>query len=289
MTTIAFIGLGNMGAPMAMNLLKAGHKVCAFDVNPAALAVAEKHGAAACASIAETIDGADAVVTMLPSGAHSREVYDVVIPLARSGAVLMDCSTIDIQTARAVIAQAEQRGLLMVDAPVSGGVGGAESAALTFMVGGTDDAFAAAKPYLACMGKTLIHTGPAGTGQAAKLCNNMLLGISMIGVSEAFRLAQNLGLDAKVLFDVSSKSSGQCWSMTSYCPVPGLVEAAPSNRDYKPGFSAAMMLKDLKLSQDAASATSARTPLGAVATKLYDQFVSGGGGAVDFSAIIRAL
>ncbi len=291
MATLAFIGLGNMGGPMAQNQIKAGHTVRVFDLAPAAVATLTAAGATAAESPAAAAKDADAVVTMLPAGAHARDVYikGGVIDAARPGAILIDSSTIDVPTAREIIAAAEAKGRQMVDAPVSGGIVAAAAGTLTFMVGGTEQAFAAAKPYLEAMGKNIVHAGPAGNGQVAKVCNNMLLGISMIGVSEAFKLGEKLGLDPKILFEISSKASGQCWSMTSYCPVPGIVPTAPSNRDYKPGFAAAMMLKDLKLSQEAAATAQVHTPMGKAATDFYDKFVKDGNGNVDFSGVIRAL
>ena len=291
MATIAFIGLGNMGGPMAKNQIKAGHTVRVFDLSPDAVKAATDAGGVAAASPAEAAKGADAVITMLPAGKHVKEVYvdGGVIDAVSKGAVLMDCSTIDVPSAREVIAAAEGKSIHMVDAPVSGGVAASEAGTLTFMVGGSKEAFAAAKPYLDVMGKNIVHAGPAGNGQVAKVCNNMLLGISMIGTCEAFALGEKLGLDPKILFDISSKASGQCWSMTSYCPAPGIVETAPSNRDYKPGFAAAMMLKDLRLSQEAAATAKSQTPMGKAATEFYEKFVADGNGGVDFSGVIRTL
>ncbi|GAB4179575.1 MAG: 3-hydroxyisobutyrate dehydrogenase [Thalassobaculales bacterium] len=290
MATIAFIGLGNMGGPMARNLVKAQHRVIGFDLSPASVAAAAAGGVTAAATAAEAVKGADVVVTMLPAGQHVRAVYGAdVIGNAKAGALLIDSSTIDVESARAVAAQAAQAGLLMVDAPVSGGVGGAEAGTLTFMVGGSDAAFAAAEPILRAMGKTIVHAGGPGNGQAAKICNNMILGISMIAVSEAFTLAEKLGLDHQKLFDIAAKSSGQCWSMTTYCPVPGPVPASPANRDYKAGFTAAMMLKDLRLAQEAAAKAGAATPLGAEAAALYALFCNAGQAELDFSGIIRML
>jgi 3-hydroxyisobutyrate dehydrogenase len=292
MAQIGFIGLGNMGLPMAQNLVKAGHAVRGYDVARAAVDKLVEAGGAAADSIAEACKDMDAIITMLPAGQQVREVYlgpSAVLASASPGTLLIDSSTIDVETARAVAEAAGSRGLAMVDAPVSGGVTGAQNATLTFMVGGPDEAFARAKPLLEAMGKTIVHAGGAGNGQAAKICNNMVLGASMIVVSEAFLLAEKLGLDAQKLFDISSKSSGQCWSMTSYCPVPGLVPASPANRDYQAGFTAAMMLKDLKLAQEAAKATHATTPLGAGATVIYQQFVEHGDAGMDFSGIIRFL
>ena len=292
MAQIAFVGLGNMGLPMAQNLLKAGHAVLGFDVNAqAAEQLAARRGARA-SSVADACKSAEVVITMLPAGEHVREVYlggDGVLAAVAPGTLLIDSSTIDVESARAVAQAAQGQGLAMVDAPVSGGVAGAQAATLTFMVGGTADAFERARPLLEKMGKTIVHAGGPGNGQAAKICNNMILGASMIVVAEAFLLAEKLGLDAQKLFDISSKSSGQCWSMTSYCPVPGLVPTSPANRDYKAGFTAAMMLKDLKLAQAAARATRATTPLGAGAAAVYERFVDSGDGSVDFSGIIRYL
>jgi 3-hydroxyisobutyrate dehydrogenase len=292
MTRIGFIGLGNMGLPMAQNLLKAGHAVSGFDVSKAQVDALAASGGTAAASAKAAATGAEIVITMLPAGQHVREVYlgeGGMLAAVASGALLIDSSTIDVESARAVAAAAASKGLLMLDAPVSGGVGGAQAGTLTFMVGGPDEAFARGRPTLEAMGKTIVHAGGAGNGQAAKICNNMILGVSMIAVSEAFVLAEKLGLDAQKLFDISSKSSGQCWSMTSYCPVPGPVPASPANRDYKAGFTAAMMLKDLKLAQNAAKAADADTPLGADAANIYEQFVEAGEGPRDFSAVIRFI
>ncbi len=292
MARIGFIGLGNMGGPMAANLIAAGHEVTGLDLSAEAVTRLKAAGGKGSDSIAEAVGFADVVVTMLPAGAHVREVYtgeDGILTHVRPGTVLIDSSTIDVDSARAVAEAAQDAGMAMVDAPVSGGVGGAEAGTLTFMVGGPDDAFAKAKPYLEIMGKTIVHAGGAGNGQAAKICNNMILGISMIGVSEAFVLAEKLGLDHQKLFDISSTASGQCWSMTTYCPVPGPVPASPANRDYQPGFAAAMMLKDLKLSQDAARSVDASTPLGAEASALYSLFCNAGNEQLDFSGIIKYL
>ncbi len=290
MAVIGFIGLGNMGTGMAANLVKAGHAVRAFDVSDAALSRAAEAGATRTSSATEAVTGAQAVVTMLQTGQQVREVYEnEAFAAASREAILIDCSTIDVATARAVGEFAAGRSLAMVDAPVSGGVAGAIAATLTFMVGGTDKSFAMAQPILAAMGKTVIHAGPAGSGQAAKICNNMLLGASMIATAEAFSLAIKLGLDPQVFFDISSKASGQCWSMTSYCPVPGPVPAAPSNRNYDGGFMSALMLKDLKLAMAASQATGASVPMGALAESLYQNFVNLGGAPKDFSAIIKLL
>jgi 3-hydroxyisobutyrate dehydrogenase len=284
MATIAFIGLGNMGGPMARNLVKAGDALRGYD--PAQPKI---DGVTLFGSAAEAAKGADIVITMLPAGPHVRGVYEQVIPVAAKGVLLIDCSTIDVESARAVGAKAAAAGLDMVDAPVSGGTVGAENATLTFMVGGPQGAFARAEPILAKMGKTIVHAGGAGNGQAAKICNNMILGISMIAVAEGFSIADKLGLDAQKLFDISSKSSGQCWSMTAYCPVPGPVPTSPANRDYKPGFTADMMLKDLKLAQAAAQTAGQATPLGAAAENLYALMAAQGKGGVDFSGIIKML
>jgi 3-hydroxyisobutyrate dehydrogenase len=289
MVQVAFIGLGNMGGPMALNLVRAGHRLTVFDLSAAAVAILTEAGAASAPSPAEAAGSADVIVTMLPAGPQVREVYTAVRAAAPAGALFIDCSTVDVTTAREVAAEAEAAGFQMVDAPVSGGTAGAAAGTLTFMVGGPDVAFAQAKPLLEAMGKTIVHAGGAGNGQAAKICNNMILGISMIAVSEAFAMGEKLGLEAQTLFDISSKASGQCWAMTSYCPAPGPVPASPANRDYKPGFAAAMMLKDLKLSQEAAAASGATTPLGRAATDLYQQFCDMGSASVDFSGIIRML
>jgi 3-hydroxyisobutyrate dehydrogenase len=290
MARIGFIGLGNMGLPMSKNLLKAGHTVQGFDVSRAQIEALVAAGGQASAGVKAATAGAEIVITMLPAGQHVREVYlgaDGVLAAAAPSALLIDSSTIDVETARTVAKAAEGRGLAMLDAPVSGGVGGAQAGTLTFMVGGPDAAFARAKPVLEAMGKAIVHAGGAGNGQAAKICNNMILGVSMIAVSEAFVLAEKLGLDAQKLFDIASKSSGQCWSMTSYCPVPGPVPTSPANRDYQAGFTAAMMLKDLKLAQDAAAAAGARTPLGADAARIYEDYVASGEAGRDISGIIR--
>ena len=290
MAKIGFIGLGNMGLPMARNLLKAGHTVQGFDVSKAQADAFAAAGGQAADSVKAAAAGAEIVITMLPAGRHVREVYlgtDGVLSAAGPNALLIDSSTIDVETARAVASAAQAKGLAMLDAPVSGGVGGAQAGTLTFMVGGSDAAFARAKPVLEQMGKTIVHAGGAGNGQAAKICNNMILGVSMIAVSEAFVLAEKLGLDAQKLFDISSKSSGQCWSMTSYCPVPGPVPTSPANRDYQAGFTAAMMLKDLQLAQDAARAAGAKTALGANAAEIYSKYVESGEAGRDFSGIIR--
>ena len=290
MATIGFIGLGNMGAPMAANLIKAGHQVTGFDVVPRAAGALAAQGGRAAASAAEAAAAGAVVITMLPAGAQVRSVYlgeGGVLANARKDALLIDCSTIDVETARGVAAAAAEARFDMLDAPVSGGAAGAEAASLTFMVGGEAEIFARAQPVLAVMGRTIVHAGPAGNGQAAKICNNMILGVSMVAVCEAFSLAERLGLPAQTLFDITAKSSGQCWALTSYCPVPGPVPSSPANRDYEPGFTAAMMLKDLRLAQQAAGATAAPTPLGAAAANLYQMFVDDGAAGLDFSGIYR--
>jgi 3-hydroxyisobutyrate dehydrogenase len=289
MTSIAFIGLGNMGNPMAANLVKAGHAVLGFDLVPENLTVAREHGVTVTASAGAAVEGADVVITMLPAGRHVLSVYEDIAPKARKGALFIDSSTIDVESARKAHAIAATHGLLSVDAPVSGGTGGATAGTLTFMAGGSDEAFAAAEPILKPMAGRIVHCGGDGAGQAAKICNNMILGISMIGVSEAFVLAEKLGLSHQALFDVASTSSGQCWSLTTYCPVPGPVPTSPANKEYKPGFAAALMLKDLKLAQEAAQGAGAVTPLGAEATQLYALFNAQGHAGADFSGIINFL
>lgn len=292
MTHAAFIGLGNMGGPMAGNLVTSGAVVRGFDLSSDACEQSAKRGVSIVDSIAACVNDCDIVVSMLPAGQHVKAAYldaNGILANAKAGALLIDCSTIDVDTARLVAATAESAGAAMVDAPVSGGVVGAEAATLTFMVGGPDEAVARATPVLETMGKTIVHTGGPGNGQAAKICNNMLLGISMIGVSEAFVLGQKLGLDPQKLFDVSSKSSGQCWSLTTYCPVPGPVPTSPANRDYQPGFSVAMMLKDLQLAKAAAESVDCQSPLGAEAEQIYRFFATKGNEGLDFSAIIKMI
>lgn len=292
MAKIGFIGLGNMGLPMALNLVKAGHHVEGFDLSSAAVDKLAQAGGAIAGSAKIAASRADVVVTMLPSGNEVRAIYLGelgVLESANPGTLLIDSSTIDVETARVVAQAAAVKRMMMVDAPVSGGVGGAQAGTLTFMVGGPEPAFEKAKPILEAMGKTIVHAGGPGNGQAAKICNNMILGVSMIAVSEAFILAEKLGLEAQKLFDISSKSSGQCWSMTTYCPVPGPVPTSPANRDYQAGFTAAMMFKDLKLAQDAARAAGATTPLGAEAAALYGLYCGHGEAGRDFSGIIRFL
>ena len=292
MSKTAFIGLGNMGLPMAKNLVAAGHDVTGFDLSDDAKAGLQECGGKVADTIAAAVADADIIVSMLPAGKHVTAVYtesDGVIANAPSGALLIDSSTIDVDTARAVSAKAEAAGFAMVDAPVSGGVGGAAAGTLTFMVGGTDDAYQAAKPILDIMGQNIFHAGGSGNGQVAKICNNMLLGISMIGTAEAFMLGEKLGLDAETFFDISSTASGQCWSMTSYCPAPGPVPSSPANNDYQAGFTAAMMLKDLMLAQEASNSADASTPMGQRATELYTQMAEAGHDGLDFSGIMKML
>lgn len=289
MASIAFIGLGNMGGPMTANLLKAGHKVVAFDLVAASRDQAKADGAAIAESSVAAVKGADTVITMLPAGKHVLSVWNDVVPSMTKGALIIDCSTIDVESAKAAHVLAAKHGMASVDAPVSGGTGGAKGATLTFMCGGDDKAFAAAKPVLEKMGKRIVHCGGGGAGQAAKICNNMILAVSMIAVGEAFALAEKLGLSHQALFDVVSTSSGQCWALTSYCPVPGPVPTSPANSGYKPGFAAALMVKDLTLAQDAAKATGAATPLGKHAQEIYQAFDLTGNGGVDFSGVIQHI
>ncbi|MCB9962943.1 MAG: 3-hydroxyisobutyrate dehydrogenase [Hyphomonas sp.] len=292
MAKIAFIGLGNMGSGMCANLCKAGHEVRAFDLNADSVKAAAGRGAAPAVSLKDAVTGADVVITMLPAGKHVLSVYfgdGGVAAHAAKGTLFIDCSTIAVDDARAAAGKAEADGFRMVDAPVSGGTAGAEAGTLTFMAGGSDEAFVKAKPLLEAMGKNIFHAGGSGNGQAAKIANNMLLGISMIGTCEAFFLAEKLGLDAQTFFDISSVSSGQCWSMTNYCPAPGPVPTAPSNRDYKPGFAVAMMHKDLALAIGAARAAGADLQLGPLAEKVYDNMMARGHGDVDFSGVFKDL
>jgi 3-hydroxyisobutyrate dehydrogenase len=289
MARIGFIGLGNMGVPMAGNLVKQGHEVAGFDLVAENMGKAASRGVTGRRSASDAASDVDVVVTMLPAGKHVVDVYGGVLRAAQRGTLFIDSSTIDVASARSAHKLAAEGGMLSLDAPVSGGVGGAEGATLTFMAGGSPDAFAKARPVLEAMGKRVVHCGEAGAGQAAKICNNMILGISMIGVSEAFVLAEKLGLSHQALFDVASTSSGQCWSLTSYCPVPGPVPTAPSNNQYKPGFASALMLKDLKLAQEAAAAAGATTPMGAAAAQLYGLHNAWGEGGTDFSGIIHLI
>ena len=292
MATIGFIGLGNMGGPMAGNLVKAGHTVKGFDVVPAAVQAAETTGVMVASSIAAAAGDVDVVITMLPAGEHVRQVYtgdNGILTAAAKGSLVIDSSTIDVGSARTVHEAAADAGIDMLDAPVSGGVAGASAGTLTFMVGGSEGAFARGKPIFEAMGRTIVHAGGPGNGQVAKVCNNMILGITMIGISEAFTLGEKLGLEPQKLFDISSKASGSCWAMLNHHPVPGIVETSAANRGYKPGFAAAMMHKDLKLSQEAAAQAGAATPLGAQAAALYTLFVNAGHGDQDYSAIIKLL
>lgn len=287
---IAFIGLGNMGGGMAANLVKAGHSVNAFDLSPDALAKAAEHNCQPFTSVRDAVAGVDAVVSMLPNGSIVERVYeDDVIGHAPTSAILLDCSTIDVATARTVSGYAANQGYAMVDAPVSGGIAAANGGTLTFMVGGADDSFARAEPILSAMGKAVIHAGASGAGQAAKICNNMLLGASMVATCETFKMAEKLGLDLQTFYDISSKASGQNWSMTSYCPVPGVGPQSPADNDYQGGFATALMLKDLKLAMEAAALVGADTPMGQRASELYDAFDKSGQGGLDFSAIIKTL
>jgi 3-hydroxyisobutyrate dehydrogenase len=290
MSSIAFIGLGNMGGGMAANLVKAGYAVNAFDVSADALARACENGCAPFNTVRGAIVGVDAVVSMLPNGKIVKSVYEGdVLGHAPVSALLLDCSTIDVATARKVAGDAAAAGYAMVDAPVSGGIAAASAGTLTFMVGGTDAAFERAGPILSAMGKTVIHAGESGAGQAAKICNNMLLGASMIATCETFKLAEKLGLNLQTFYDIASRASGQNWSMTSYCPVPGVGPQSPADNDYQGGFATALMLKDMKLAMEAAQSVSADTPMGCKATELYEAFNQEGYGELDFSAIINVL
>ncbi len=292
MTRIAFIGLGNMGSGMCANLVRAGHEVRAFDLDRDAVARAAEAGAVPAGGLAEAVDGAAAVVSMLPAGRQVKAVYfdaGGVAELAAPGTLFIDCSTIAVEEAREAAQLADARGFALVDAPVSGGVAAAEAGTLTFMVGGASEAFARAKPILEAMGRNVFHAGQSGNGQVAKIANNMLLAISMIGTCEAFNLAERLGLDAQTFFDIASTASGQCWSMTSYCPAPGPVPSAPSNRDYAPGFAVAMMLKDLRLALHAAGVADADTPLGRHAEQIYAALDEAGHGGLDFSGVMRRI
>ena len=286
---IALIGLGNMGLPMAANLLKAGHTVAGYDLAAANLAAHTAQGGRAAGSVADAVAGADMVLTMLPAGKHVAAVYAEILAAVTTRPLLVDSSTIDVATARDVAAKAAAAGMEMLDAPVSGGVGGAVAGTLTFMCGGTDAGFAAAQPVLQAMGRNIIHAGAAGAGQAAKACNNMMLAISMIGVAEGFVLGEKLGLDRQKLFDITSTATGQSWALTAYCPAPGPVPAAPSNRDYAPGFAAALMLKDLGLAQQAAQQAGAATPMGEHALRIYQALNDAGEGGQDFSVVFRYL
>ena len=289
MSIIGFIGLGNMGLPMAVNLKKAGHAIQAFDTVPSQLEIAKSEGMEICASAADAARGADIVITMLPNGEIVSAVYSQIIPAATKGALVIDSSTIDVSTAKSLHGQAGTAELLSLDAPVSGGVGGATAGSLTFMCGGSAEAFKKAQPLLDIMGGKVIHCGDGGAGQAAKICNNMLLSISMIGACEAFALAEKLGLSAQAAFDVMSTSSGSCWSVNTYCPVPGVGPKSPADNDYKPGFAAELMLKDASLAQQAATEAGQATPMGQYAAMLYRHFLANGGEGKDFSGIIEYL
>ncbi len=289
MPAIGFIGLGNMGAPMAANLVKAGEHVLGFDLMPALRKASAQDGIQIVASAAGTVEDADVVITMLPAGEHVLSVWNDIVPHARQGTLFIDCSTIDVTSARKAHAFAAARGLATLDAPVSGGVGGAKAATLTFMVGGTEHAFARGRPILERMGKRIVHCGEPGNGQVAKICNNMILAASMIALGEAFVMGEKLGLSHQALFDVASASSGQCWALTSYCPVPGPVPTSPANNGYKPGFAAALMLKDLKLAREAATSVNVKNAIGAHAAEIYDEFARAGHSAMDFSGIINLV
>jgi 3-hydroxyisobutyrate dehydrogenase len=293
MATVGFIGLGNMGGPMAANLVKAGHTVTGYDLNPAALDALAKAGGKIAKSAADAVTGASVVITMLPAGEHVRDVYlhqgGLIDVTKDAGPLLIDCSTIDVESARTVTATAETAGLAMLDAPVSGGTAGAQNGTLTFMVGGSEEAFVRGKSVLEAMGKNIFHAGGPGAGQAVKICNNMMLAINMVGVSEGFLLAQKLGLDWDKLHQICATATANSWALSNYCPAPGPVPSAPSNRDYAPGFAAALMVKDVKLSQAAAEATGSPTPLAAKALSFYQQVVDAGDGGKDFSVVFRWL
>ncbi len=292
MARIGFIGLGNMGLPMARNLLRAGETVRAYDLDEAALAAAREAGAQTCETVAQAARDSDFVITALPAARHVRDVYlgaDGVLAAAEQGALAIDCSTIDVETARDVAAAAGRAGVAMLDAPMSGGVGGAEAGTLTFMVGGAEAAFARGRPVLEAMGRNIFHAGPAGAGAAAKICNNMMLAIQMIAVSEGFNLAEKLGLEAQKLYEISSTATARCWSLNAYCPAPGPAPDAPSNRDYRPGFATDLMLKDLRIAMQAAQQAGAVTPMGAQAAQIYAMAAAAGRGGEDFSGVIRFL
>jgi len=288
-TRIAFIGLGNMGGPMARNLAAAGSDVAGFDLSESSCKLAADGGIRVCSSAAEAAENAEIIITMLPAGHHLLSVWQDVTRMVKPGTLLIDCSTVDVDSSRKAHDVAQASGCLSLDAPVSGGTKGATEGTLTFMVGGTEQAFSRGAPFLQVMGARIVHCGDAGAGQAAKICNNMILGISMLGVSEAFVLAEKLGLSAQALFDVASTSSGQCWALTSYCPIPGPVATSPANNGYRPGFAASLMLKDMKLAQQAAAAAGVSTPLGAMAAQIYTMFDAAGRGGEDFPAVVRFL
>ncbi|MEV7437457.1 3-hydroxyisobutyrate dehydrogenase [Streptomyces griseoviridis] len=287
--TVAFIGLGHMGAPMAANLVRAGHRVIGHDLVPAALESAVAAGVLPAPSAAEAVTGADLVLSMLPAGRHVLGLYDEILPAARPGTLFVDCSTIDVADARTAHGRATAAGMRSLDAPVSGGVVGAEAGTLTFMAGGGEAEFAEALPLLDAMGGKAVHCGDAGAGQAAKICNNMILGVSMIAVSEAFVLAESLGLSHQALYDVASTASGQCWALSVNCPVPGPVPASPANRDYRPGFAASLMAKDLGLAANALRAGGVHAELGLRAAELYERYAERAGSAEDFSGIVRTI
>ena len=289
MASIAFIGLGNMGAPMASNLLKSGNRLFGFDLSPESARAAAGRGIPLAKDPKSAVDGAEIVITMLPSGRHVRMVWAGLLPLVGPGTLFIDCSTIDVESSRAVHDLAREKGVMSLDAPVSGGTGGAQNATLTFMVGGDQTAFAKGKPVLEKMGKKIVHCGPGGAGQAAKICNNMILGISMLGASEAFVLAEKLGLSHQALYDVVSTSSGQCWSVTTYCPVPGPVPTSPANNGYKAGFATELMLKDLRLASEAALHVGAATPMGSAAAQLYALYAQSGHEDDDFSGVVNMI
>ena len=289
MSNIGFIGLGNMGGPMAANLVKTGGHVLGFDLVPGSREAAAKDGVQIVGNAKATVEDADIVITMLPAGEHVLSVWNDIAPNARQGTLFIDCSTIDVDSARKAHNLAASYGIATLDAPVSGGVGGAKAATLTFMVGGSKTAFAHGKPVLERMGKRIVHCGEAGNGQVAKICNNMILAASMIAVGEAFVMGEKLGLSHQSLFDVVSASSGQCWALTSYCPVPGPVPASPANNGYKPGFAAALMLKDLKLAREAANSVKVHNAIGAQAAEIYEEFAKAGHSGLDFSGIINLV
>lgn len=289
MAVIAFIGLGHMGAPMSANLVKAGHTVRGFDLSQDALQAASDVGVETTESVAQAVDGAEAVITMLPGGKHLVECYGDMLPAVRADTLLIDCSTVDVADARKAHELAGEAGFGSVDAPVSGGTAGAEAGTLTFMVGGTEDDYRRAEAVLEPMARKVIHCGGAGNGQVTKMCNNLMLGASMIAVSEAFVLGERLGLTPQALYDVASISTGQCWALTTNCPEPGLVETSRANHDYQPGFAASLMLKDLKLAESAAEQSGTDTAIARLATELYQRFNDEGGGHFDFGAIIKSI
>ncbi|MEV6124437.1 3-hydroxyisobutyrate dehydrogenase [Streptomyces sp. NPDC052077] len=287
--TVAFVGLGHMGGPMAANLARAGHRVLGHDLAPEAVEAAGRAGAEPAGSVTAAVREADVVISMLPAGRHVLDLYDEALTAARPGTLFVDCSTVDVADARTAHERARTAGMRSLDAPVSGGVVGAEAATLTFMAGGGEEEFTEARPLLEAMGRRAVHCGGPGAGQAAKICNNMILGVSMIAVSEAFVLGESLGLSHQALYDVASTASGQCWALSVNCPVPGPVPSSPANRDYRPGFAAALMAKDLRLAADAAKAGGVHTELGTRAAELYAEYAEGAGGERDFSAIVGTI